>query len=472
MKSFLLALCATTMLILPATAEINVGVEAQKKLDIVIYNSDRALIKDSRTVNMQKGVNEIAFAGISSQIIPESVLMAGTGIRFLENNFNYDVLSYESLLEKSVGDIVTVEYMNPKTGIAEVNQAELLALNGMQPILRINGKIDSSYPGRVLFNKIPANLRAKPTLVMSVESDQTADRELTLNYMSRGLSWNANYVARLNADDTTMSLNGWVSLTNNSGTDYKKANLQVVAGDVNVVRQIMPRMLKANMAMDAAMVETAAAMGTESIGDFHLYTLPRQTDILSNQTKQVSLLSADNVGIHKTYLFDNQLKPYDEIKQVKPRVEMTFMNTAENHLGMALPRGIIRMYKEDSRGQMIFVGEDRINHTGNLEEVRLNLGTAFDISADARLIGSTQPAAGVTEKEYEITIKNGSQHNVTVTILENFNGTWRILKESQASEKPTARQAQWTVAVPAGGESKLTYQVQERVPVKHNGRLQ
>ncbi len=465
MKSFLLTLCATTLFILPVIAETTVGTDAQKRLDIVIYNSDRALIKDSRSVTTQQGINEIAFAGISAQIIPESVLISGNNIRFLENNFNYDTLSYESLLEKSIGDIVTIERINPKTGTIETQHGELLALNGTQPILRINGKIDSSNTGRILFNNIPPNLRAKPTLVMHIESEKGENKDLTLNYMSRGLSWDANYVAQLNSDDTTMTLNGWVSLTNNSGTDYKKANLQVVAGDVHVVRQVMPRLLKANYLMDMAAPENAVTMGAENIADFHLYTLPRQTDILSRQTKQVSLLSADNIGIQKKYLFNNQLKPYNNIKQIKPQIEITFMNTKENQLGIALPRGTIRLYKEDAQGRMIFVGEDRINHTGNLEEVRLNMGTAFDISANARLVSSIQPAKGITEKEYEVVIKNGSQQNVSVTIWENFNGRWRILKENHPSQQLSAHQAEWIISIPAGGESILNYQVQERIPV-------
>lgn len=463
MKLFLLALCTTTVFISPALAEINIGTEAQKNLNIVIYNSDRALIKDQRTVNVQKGVNKIAFAGISAQIIPESVLMSGNDIRFLENNFNYDVLSYESLLEKSIGDMVTIEYVNPKTGNKEINQAELLSLNGTQPVLRINGMIDSSNTGRILFNKIPPNLRAKPTLVMHIESEGTAAQDLTLNYMSRGLSWDANYVAQLNEDDTTMNLNGWVSLTNNSGTDYKEANLQVIAGDVNVVQQVMPHLLRRNLSMDANNVQNAVKMSTESIADFHLYTLPRKTDILSHQTKQVSLLSANNIGVQKIYSFNNQLKPYNEIKHVKPQVDIIIKNTKENKLGIALPRGIIRMYKEDTKGQMIFVGEDRINHTGNLEEIHLNMGTAFDISADARLVNSINPAKNITEKEYEVTIKNGTSHDISVDILENFNDTWRILKENIPSKKTTAHQAKWTVSVPANSENKLNYQVQERI---------
>ena len=469
-----LAFLTTTLLTTPVfAAEETIGETAQKNLDIIIYNNDRALVKDTRQVPVKQGANELAFSNISGQIIPASVLLKGNGIKFLENNFNYDVLSYESLLQKSVGETVTVEYMNPKTGKTEVNEAELLAINGITPILKINGKIDSSYPGRVLFNKIPGNLRAKPTLVMTVSSDKAAQQNLTLSYLTRGLSWDANYVAQMNPDNQTMTLNGWVSLTNNSGTDYKNANLQVVAGDVNLVPEYIARprmMMKANMAMDGALMESAAGMAQENIADYHLYTLPRKTDILSNQTKQVSLLFADKVGIQKTYTFDNQLQPYNEIKQVKPRIEISFMNTKNNNLGIPLPRGVIRMYQSDKQGQMIFIGEDRINHTGNLEKVRLNMGTAFDISANAKQTKKEQIADNITEKTYEITLKNGTTSDVKVNIVENFSGTWKILSETQTSTKPTANQAKWILSVPAEGEAKLTYTVQEKLPMP-KGRL-
>ncbi len=462
-------LLATSLLSVPTFAqEETIGVQKQTNLDIVIYNNDRALVKDTRLVPIKQQINNIAFSNISGQIIPSSVLLTGAGIKFLENNFNYDVLSYESLLQKSIGETVTLEYMNPKTGKAETSEAELLAINGTSPILKINGKIDSSYPGRILFNQIPENLRVKPTLVMTISSDKTAQQNLTLSYLTRGLSWDANYVAQMSPDNQTMTLTGWVSLTNNSGTDYKNANLQVVAGDVNLVPDYIARprmMMKANMAMDSVVMESAAGMAQENIADYHLYTLPRKTDILSNQTKQVSLLSADSVSIQKTYTFDNQLQPYSEVKQVKPQIQISFINTKQNNLGIPLPRGVIRMYQSDKQGQMIFIGEDRINHTGNLEKVRLNMGTAFDISADAKQIKKNQIADNITEKTFEITLKNGTNSNVTVDIIENFRGVWKILSETQKSSKPTAHQAKWTISIPSEKEVKLTYTVQEKLPM-------
>ena len=449
-------------------AEETIGTEAQKRLNIVIYNNDRALVKDIRRVPLTDGKNEVAFSGISAQIIPSSVVLNGSGITFLENNFNFDILSYQSLLEKSLGETVTLQYMNPKTGITETNTGTLLAINGGHPVLKIGDKVDASYPGRVLFDKIPQNLRAKPTLVMTVAADKAAPQDLTLNYMTTGLSWDANYVAQIGSDNNSMTLDGWVSLSNRSGSAYQNAHLQVVAGDLHVERPYRMMVQKAEMNFaDTLDAMPAPMMSEESIADYHLYTLPRTTDILNNQTKQVSLLSAQNVGVRKIYIYNNMLQPTEEVKNVKPEVRIEFENTKENHLGIALPRGIVRLYQADRQGNLIFIGEDRINHLGNLEKATLNIGTAFDISADAKMTRAKEGWRAITptqekaylDRSFEIVFKNGTKAPVSIDVKENFGNNWMILAENMTSTKPTAGQAKWTVPVPAEGTAKLTYTV-------------
>lgn len=450
-------------------AEETIGLEKQKDLNIVIYNSDMALIKDTRDVPLKSGKNEIAYAGISGEIIPSSVILDGKNITFLENNFNFDVMTYQSLLEKSVGETVTTQYMNPKTGVLETNSAELVSYNNGNPILRINGKIDASYPGRIVFNRLPAQLRVKPTLVMDIAANQEGKQDLTLNYLTRGLSWDASYVAEIANDNKEMTLNGWVSLTNNSGMDYQNAHMQVVAGDVHIERYQVKRAKRIDESgMMVGAVMKAAPMNEENIADYHLYTLPRTTDILNNQTKQVSLLSAEHVGIKKEYIFDNQLRPYGDIKNVKPNIKINLKNTKENHLGIALPRGIVRLYQADKKGDLIFVGEDRINHVGNLEEVTLNMGTAFDISANAKMIKNSERQEPITqnrvkhisEKTYEVTFKNGTTNPVIVKVQEDFGANAKMLSETIKSQR-AANRFTWDVQIPAEGESKLIYSVRE-----------
>ena len=470
MKKTLFAALMTTVFLpcLVRAAEVTVDLNLQKNLNMIIYNNDLALVKDTRSVPMTLGSNEVAFAGISGQIIPSSVVLEGKGITFLENNFNFDVLSYESLLQKSIGQTVTAEYLNPKSGVLETTSAELLAINNGRPILRINGKIDASFPGYVVFHHLPTNLRVEPTLVMNVAAKQQGKQDLTLNYLTHGLSWNASYVAQLSADNKSMTLDGWVSLTNNSGMDYKDTHMQVVAGDVHVTSE-RPKMVY-KRALGASFADTLSensVMLEENVADYHMYTLPRTTTILNNQTKQVSLLSANNVGVQKEYTFKN-LQTNQEIKNVKPNITVRFTNKKENQLGIALPRGTVRLYQADSKGNLIFVGEDRINHVGNLEEVTLNMGTAFDISANAKLTdqrswSESRPnrnAVRVHEKTYEITVKNGNTFPTKVNIEEHFYGQHvKITAETLPSEKIMDATYRWKLDLPAEGEVKISYTV-------------
>lgn len=440
-----------------------IGIDAQKNLDITIYNENRALVNDTRAADLAKGKNAIAFADVSGQIMPESALLQGKDIQLLEQNFNYDLLSESSLLEKAVGSTVTVEYINPATGAIKQNQAELLAVNGVSPILKIDGKIETQYPGRVIFNKVPDNLLARPTLIMDIQSKTAQSQNLELSYLTRGLSWKADYVAELNDAENKMNLNGLVTLNNNSGVDYKNANLKLVAGDVNIVQNyVQPRMMKTMAVMESAANMAAGNMAVSSLSDFYLYTLPRKTDILSNQTKQVSLLSGKDINVKKTYEFDNSLSLLHtpELKKIKPTVFISFENEKNNNLGIALPKGTVRLYKADDKGKMLFVGEDNINHTANMENVRLTMGTAFDVFADAKRTEYTQVSSKVSEIASEITLKNGGDKNVTVEIYQNFYGSWKILNESVKSENVNANRVKWIVQVPANGESKLTYKVQ------------
>lgn len=461
-KTLLLAFLSSALVPLCVSAKM-IGTEAQKSLNITIYNEDRALVGDTREVPLTSGKNAIAYSDVSRQIMPESALLSGKNIRLIEQNFNFDLLSENSLLQKAVGTSVLVEYINPATGAKTTEPAELLAVNGNSPVLKINGKIETQYPGRVIFNKVPENLWSKPTLVMDIEATKEETQKLELSYLTRGLSWRADYVAELNADENKMKLNGLVTLTNNSGTDYKNAGLQLVAGDVNVVNEYVRPMLRKNVMMAAGVMDMASESAVVApLADFYLYTLPKKTDILSNQTKQVSLLAADNVKVQKSYEYDNTLDMMytTEWKKIKPSVFLTFENKKDAGLGMALPKGIIRLYKADKEGKMLFVGEDNIAHTGNLETVRLNMGTAFDISADAKRVEYKQLAPKLYEASYQITVKNGSDKAVDVSLFQNFSNGWKILSETVPHVKENSNRVKWMIKVPAKGEFIFTYKAQ------------
>lgn len=461
MKKLTISLLTATILSTSSLAKM-IEIDAQTALNITIYNEDRALVSDTRSANLTQGNNSIAFADVSSQIIAQSALLQGADISLIEQNFNYDLLSENSLLEKAVGSSVLVEYINPVTGEVKTQAAELLAINGANPVLKINGKIETQYPGRIIFNKVPENLWAKPTLIMDIHSPKIQNIPLQLTYLTRGLSWKTDYVANLNADETQMALNGLVTLTNNSSTAYQNASLQLVAGDVNIVKEyIAPRAVYKNavMATDMALTEGAAV---EKVSDFYLYSLPQKTTILPNQTKQVALLSTQNVPVQKTYEFDGTLdmRYTTKLDNIKPNVYLNFENKAENNLGMALPKGIIRLYKKDSSNKLLFVGEDNINHTANLERVRLKMGTAFDITANAKRLSYIKKTNETYEASYEIRLTNGGKKNAVVDIYQNIPNQWKLLSSSSPYTKENSNRIKWQVEIPAEQEVALLYKLE------------
>ena len=323
-------------------------------------------------------------------------------------------------------------------------------------------------PGRLAFPGVPDTLRDKPTLVISLINPVAGPQNLELSYLTGGLSWRADYVAELNAADDRLDLNGWVTLTNQSGAAYPDARLQLVAGDLNRVRDAQPE-LRATMARAAKAAD--AELQQESLFEYHLYTLQRPTTLAENQTKQVALMSATRVPVKKEFLLAGQITYYsgqhgDLGQKIKVGVFVEFDNKGEG-LGVPLPRGVIRVYKKDSQGNAQFLGEDRIDHTPKNETLRLKLGDAFDITADKKQtdfkkLAGTGRYDYVYESAYQIVLKNAKPEVVTVTVQEPMPGDWTMVSESQPHTKAASGTAEWKVSVPAEGRSTLTYRVRVR----------
>ena len=444
-----------------AEAEKPIGLDAQTGVAVTIYNEDLALVKDRRTVSLDAGLNRLALIDVSAQIRPETALLntAEGRLSVLEQNFDFDLLTPEKLLEKSVGSTVRVITTNPETGAETVEEATVLSVAG-GVVLRIGDRIETASPGRIVFAEVPANLRARPTLIIELDSDAAGETPVELAYLTGGLSWRADYVAELSADESTLDLNGLVTLTNTSGTTYRDARLQLVAGDVNRVRQDM--MFRAEM-MTADAAAPAQPMSEQALFEYHLYTLERPTTIADNQTKQVALLSGSGIPVAKEYRFVNIANAYDYIQAEAPRanasVRLAFDNTEADRLGLPLPMGTVRVYKSDSDGQALFVGEDAIQHTPKGETVRLTLGQAFDVTAHPKQTEFERLSDRVFEAAYEIEIKNAKTEAVTVAVIETIPGQWKMVNESIAHEKTGAFQAEWQVPVPAEGSTTLTYRV-------------
>lgn len=473
MKSVLFVLGAFLFGLPPvlATAEITLSSQDQQAIGVTIYNKNLALIKDRRRIEVPAGVQTLAFREVSAQIKPETALLTGKDLAVVEQNFEYDLLTPESLLQKYVGREVTMIRRHPTTGEDQPVQAKVLSAgNGV--VLQVGNRIETAVSGRLVYADVPATLRDRPTLTMEVESQKEGIREVELSYLTGGLSWQADYVAELNGNDDHLNLSGWVTLTNESGARYPQAQLQLVAGDVNrVEKEMQPRGMRP-MALAAAPPQ-APAMAEESMFEYHLYTLGRPTDIGVNQKKQVALLQAAGVECRKEFLLQGQdfyyLAQAGEIgRKLKVGVFVELNNVKESGLGLPLPAGVVRVYKKDSSGQLQFVGEDRVDHTPEKERIRLHLGEAFDLTADKRQvhfkkIAGSGPGSAVYESEYELTLKNAKKEKVEVKVREPLPGDWEMVAESIGHTKESAHAASWKVVVPPQGTTTLTYRVRVRL---------
>lgn len=450
-----------------SAAEYTSTLVDQKTVSVTIYNQNLALIKDRRTITLPAGENVLSFREVSAQIKPETALLTGEDLDVFEQNFEYDLLTPQTMLQKYVGREVTVIRTHPTTGEETREQARVLSANN-GVVLQIGGQIETGIPGRLAFDHVPENLRDKPTLTMLTRSTSEKSREVELSYLTGGMGWQADYVAELNETNTAMDINGWVTLTNQSGASYNDANLKLVAGDVNQVQPEQPARRLQDRVM-AASVEMQKGMGEEQMFEYHLYSLDRPTTICDNQTKQVALLQAGKVPCSKELILQGgdyyYRSQYGEIgKKMKIGVFVETENSKKNNLGLPMPRGVVRVYKKDSRDRLQFVGEDRIDHTPENEQLRLKLGDSFDVTAnrkqtDFKKVAGFSGYNYIYESAFQIELKNGSKEAAAVKVVEPIPGDWEILEESIPHEKAAANTALWQVQVPSLGSALLMYRV-------------
>ena len=442
----------------------------QKEVAVTIYNENLALVKDKRTLSLPEGENILAFREVSGKMRPETAILQSVsdkhGITVIEQNFDFDLLTPQKLLEKYVGRKIGIVKTHPTTGEETVEDATVLSANN-GVVLKVGDRIETGLSGgRLIFPDVPENLRDKPTLVMQLISGTSAPQDLELSYLTGGLSWKADYVAELNSDESRLNLLGWVTLTNTSGTSYNNARLQLVAGDVHQVQTALTKTMRPDM-VGMAYEAKAPKMAEESLFEYHLYTLDRPTDIRENQTKQVSLLQAEDIASIKEYLLKGsnyyyQNRSGDLGTKIKVAVYLSFENKKDDNLGMPLPKGTVRVYKEDSSGAVQFVGEDNIDHTPENETIRLMLGHAFDITADKKQTDFKKLSGFsgynyIYESSYRIELKNAKDEDVRVRVVEPIPGDWEIVSENLDHKKISASEAEWEVAVPAKGSAELVY---------------
>ncbi len=436
-----------------------------RALSLTVYNVGRALVRDARPVSLPGGTLALEFRDIAAHVMPETVAITGDGVTVLEQNYEYDLLSPQTLLAKYLGKDVTMVIEEPGQGPGAVVRKEvtgrLLSIeNGT--VWRIGDRIVSNPQYRELrFSQVPENLRERPTLVWILTSDRAGERRLEATYLTGGVTWKADYVLTLGTGGDEGNLLGWVTLDNTSGASYPDATLQLVAGDVHLAPERKARPEAMMMPARAGAVE----MREEAFAEYHLYTLERPTTIKDRQKKQVALLEAEHVKVVRRYIVESPQWWYvQRIGKQKQdvRVEVELANRADNHLGMALPGGVVRLYQRDRRGTAQFVGEDRIEHTPKDELVKVTMGNAFDVVAERRQTDYRKLADNLFEDAFEVTLRNHKDSAITVEVREQLGGDWEMVSNSHPYEKSSAFAVTFAVPVPANGEAKLAYRVRVR----------
>ncbi len=450
--------------------DLTTTLDDQSELAITVYNSDIALIRDVRNLQLARGVGNLRFMDIAATVNPATVhfrsLTEPTRVSVLEQNYEYDLLEPDKLLRKYVGREVTLIRNRQEGGSTRQEEVKALLLSyNNAPVWKIGTEIVTGMGAdHIRFPELPATLYSRPTLIWTVQNDGGAKHRVEASYLAGKLAWNADYVLTVGRDDKAADLNGWVTLTNGSGTAFPNAKLQLVAGDLNRVRQQLGKVM-ADMAERREAAAPAANMAEESFSDYHLYTLGRKTTINNNQTKQVSLLTGTDVPTIKRYVvegqnyyYHNQQHPGSPIKDLV-QVYYQFKNDAKSGLGIPMPAGVLRVYQQDSKGGVQFVGEDRIMHTPKDETLNVKIGNAFDVVCERKQIDFQKIASNVYEFEYEITLRNHKATAISVEVNEPVGGTWRMQRSSHEYTKTSAWAAQFNVPVAADATAVLKYRV-------------
>ncbi|SDH85601.1 DUF4139 domain-containing protein [Roseospirillum parvum] len=464
-----LALLAGPLLPAPAIAappEVAVEAAARTALGLTIYNQDLALVKDRRRVELAHPRQALAFAEVSPRALPETVMLAtadaGPGLAFGARVFDFDLLTRERLLEAAVGHEVGIEMPGEETP----RRARLLSFNNGQPVLEMDGRIHAGAPGRIIFDGLPPGVRTRPTLLAEVArpDGSGADRELELAYLTSGLNWRADYVAELNSAEDRLDLSAWATLANTTGTDFLGASVKLVAGDLNRARaQPVPEMMMARAAgpAESAMEPPQALMG------MHVYSVAGPVDLPDRQTRQLALMAAPDIEVRRELIARLPNGVYrghvgGRADEFPARRDLVFENTEAAGLGQPLPAGTVRVYRRDADGDLVFVGEDGLDHTGQGRSVRLTLGEDFDVAAKPKQVSYRKLSDRVFESQHEVALTNGKGTPVEVRVIAPIPGEWEMLEENHHHQRTDAATAEWTLTVPAEQAVTLTYAVRAR----------
>ena len=453
-----------------AAADQSTTLSDQTDLAVTVYNSNIALVRDVRELQLPRGNFRLKFMDIAATVNPATVhfrsLTEPEKVGVLEQNYEYDLLEPAKLLNKYVGKEVTLvrSYMDNGTTKREEIKATLLA-NNNGPVWKIgNDIVTGGYSESYRFPEVPANLYERPTLLMSLENSGSTKQKIESSYLAGNLSWNADYVLTVGRDDKSADLDGWVTVINNSGTAFHNARLQLVAGDLNRLQQGGMRDERAQygVAMKAA---AAQQFQQENFSEYHLYSLGRRTSVEDKETKQISLLEGTGVPVEKLFVvngqnfyYHNSQNPGSPLKD-PVMVFYKFKNEEKAGLGVPLPAGNVRVYQKDSKAGLLFIGEDHIDHTPKDEFITVKIGNAFDVVSERKQTDYKSLGSRTWEMEFEITLRNHKDTPVTVQVNEPIGGDWEMQSSSYKFTKTAAFAAQFDVPVKANGTSVLKYRI-------------
>lgn len=458
-------LAALTLLLASAAAaadEYRSGAEQQTGLSLTVYNAGRALVREQRLLDLAQPAANIALMDVPQKILPQTLSIEGLAVR--EQNYDFDLLSPQTLLQKHVGKMVRIARRDRNSGeTLEWKKARILAVNGGVILRMEDGSIETLAGGneRMVYDEVPSNLRERPTLTLRLEQPAEGRRPIRLNYLTGGLGWSSDYVLELSSDGNTASLVNWTTIDNQSGIRFRNARIQLLAGEVNQVSgQRIRRAEKAMMAMADSAVPTR-----EALGGFHLYSLPWKTDLARNQKKQLKLFARDRIPVQRLLSDRAWLGGYSsQAQKSKPDLLLRFSNR-EPALGLPLPAGIVRVYGPDSQGRVQFLGEDRIGHTAVNDELELKLGKSFDVSIQRRITDHRR----ISKKQYRITreiiINNGAETPQSLSLVDMLPGRdWSLLSSSHKWIKRSPQEIGFELSLPAKSRTRIEYRMEIREP--------
>jgi hypothetical protein len=441
----------------------------QTDLSVTVYNSNLALVRDVRQIHLQSGVFPLRFEDVAASILPATVhfrsLTDPSKVNVVEQNYEYDLLDPQKLLQKYVGREVTLIQRETEAGSTKLveTKALLLADNG-GPVWKVGDEIVTGLTAdSYRFPDLPANLYSQPTLLWTLDNRGPDRQRVEASYLTNNMNWNADYVLNVSRDEKTADLDGWVTLVNNSGAAYENAKLQLVAGEVH--RTSQPRGFPIAGAVMNQAAEAAPQFQQEGFSEYHLYTLERRTSIQNNESKQISLLNGTNIPVEKYLAVEGEPYYYRNPQQIgnaipQPvKVFYRFKNDAKSGLGIPLPAGTVRVYQADSQGGTQFAGEDRIDHTPKDETLRIYVGNAFDVVCERKQTDFKKLASDLFEMEYQITLRNHKDGPATVEVREPVGGDWEVLSSNYQWTKLDASTIGFEIPVDKNGTSTLDYRV-------------